>query len=239
MPGFERGCVGKGMNAGRRQRPAERWRVAVPRHLVALVTAALALALAGIMLLASGRAQAQALAAPKPIQAASAVSVSSPTSAPAAASDSPARAAPGSPPASAAESAEPPEVDSDTAAPLPAGAASGAASAPRADRGKPIVWRLDIQAPAPLDRLLRSYLDLARFQEESSKDASLNIRRSELRRLVVSAPEQAQALLEAQGYFNAKITTRVGDEVPGQPILVSIQVDPGPLTTVSHVQFVF
>lgn len=121
----------------------------------------------------------------------------------------------------------------------PAPAATTGPTPARADRGKPVVWQLAIEAPSPLDKLLGTYLDLARFQEESGRDQSLGIRRSELRRLVVSAPEQARALLEAEGYFNARITTRVSDEVPEQPVVVRIRVEPGPRTVVSKVQFVF
>jgi translocation and assembly module TamA len=116
---------------------------------------------------------------------------------------------------------------------------SDIASSPAADRGKPIAWDLQIDALAPLDKLLRNFLDLSRFQVESSRDQSLAIRRSELRRLVVSAPDQARALIEAEGYFNARITTRVGEEVAGQPVLVTIKVEPGEQTRVSKVQFVF
>jgi translocation and assembly module TamA len=113
------------------------------------------------------------------------------------------------------------------------------AAAPAAERAKPVVWDLRIDAPAPLDKLLRNFLDLSRFQQESSQDASLAIRRSELRRLVVSAPEQARSLIEAEGYFNARISTKVGDEVPGQPVLVTMSVEPGTRARVSKVQFVF
>ena len=49
----------------------------------------------------------------------------------------------------------------------------------------------------------------------------------------------ARALLEAEGYFNARIVTKVSDEVEGQPVIVSMEVDPGPQTVVSKVQFVF
>lgn len=230
MPGYQLGSVNEGTSAGQGL-AGDGAAVAVPVLTLASLAFVLVLALGLVLLCASGRAWGQTLPSmppPKAPQAASAV----------------AAAAPASAPASAAEQAgEAPDAsDGDAAtAPMPADAASGAApgQAPRADRGRPIAWRLDIDAPVPLDRLLRSYLDLARFQEESSKNTSLNIRRSELRRLVVSAPEQAQALLAAQGYFNAKVTTRVGEEVPNQPILVSIHVDPGPLTIVSKVQFVF
>jgi len=117
--------------------------------------------------------------------------------------------------------------------------AAPAASAASAERAKPVAWDLHIDAPAPLAKLLRNFLDLARFQAESSQDDSLGIRRSELRRLVVSAPEQARGLIEAEGYFNARITTKVGDEVAGQPVIVTMSVDPGEQTRVSKVQFVF
>jgi translocation and assembly module TamA len=86
------------------------------------------------------------------------------------------------------------------------------------DRSKPVVWQLDIEAPEKLARLLRTYLDLARFQDEAAQDQTLGIRRSELRRLVVSAPDQARSLLEAEGYFNAVIHTRVSEEQAGQPV---------------------
>lgn len=100
-------------------------------------------------------------------------------------------------------------------------------------------WRLVIQAPEPLDRLLREYLDIARFQREAAEPGALPISRAELRRLVVSAPEQARGLIDAEGYFGARITTRVHDEVPGRPIEVTLTVEPGELTQVSRVQFVF
>lgn len=122
-----------------------------------------------------------------------------------------------------------------SAAAAPAASAATATSA----RGRPIAWRLDIDAPSSLARLLRSYLDLARFQQESERDASLAIRRSELRRLVISAPEQAKALLAGEGYFTPRIITRVGEERPGEPVQVTIKVEPGPLTRVGKVQFVF
>jgi translocation and assembly module TamA len=100
-------------------------------------------------------------------------------------------------------------------------------------------WRLLIRAPEPLDRLLREYLDIARFQREAAEPGALPISRAELRRLVVSAPDQARGLIDAEGHFGARITTRVHDEVPGQPIEVTLTVEPGELTQVSRVQFVF
>ena len=102
-----------------------------------------------------------------------------------------------------------------------------------------LAWRLNVDAPEPLDTLLETYLDLARFERELAKDASLQISRNELRRLVVSAPEQARALLDAQGYFNARISTSVRDAKGGEPILITLHVTPGERTKVSKVQFVY
>src|SRR3990167_1657835 len=100
-------------------------------------------------------------------------------------------------------------------------------------------WRLDVVAPEPLDELLRNYLDIARFQRESAEPGAIHISRAELRRLVVSAPEQARGLIDAEGYFGARIGTRVTDGLDGQPIVVTLTVEPGQLTRVSKVQFVY
>lgn len=107
--------------------------------------------------------------------------------------------------------------------------AASAASSPPAPRPPPI-WRLEIAAPKPLENLLRTYLDLARDEV---------VNRNELRRLVAAAPEQTRALLEAEGYFAAQIKVRVGDDVPGQPTLVQMEVDPGPRTHIGPVQLVY
>lgn len=109
---------------------------------------------------------------------------------------------------------------------------------PSTSLDQPPPWRLDIDAPPALATLLRSYLDLARFQEERQDDAD-RINLVELRRLVVSAPEQARALLEAEGYFGARISTRVTDAQGSDPMVVLLRVDPGPRTQVGKVQILF
>ena len=118
----------------------------------------------------------------------------------------------------------------------PALAASSAAQEESVDAKA--AWRLDIDAPKALRKLLFDYLDLARFQSESSNGPD-QINLIELRRLVVSAPEQARALLEAEGYFGSQITTRVTDASEGQPMVVALTVSPGPQTRVTRVQMVF
>ncbi|RZI84628.1 MAG: outer membrane protein assembly factor [Rubrivivax sp.] len=140
----------------------------------------------------------------------------------------------------------------DAPTPVPSAAASApavpqaGASAPQPARTRrpPPVWKLDIEAPGALDKLLSTYLDLARYHAEAlavedGADTSNAISRSELRRLVAAAPEQARGLLEAQGYFSPQIHTSVSDEAPGQPLVIRIVVEPGPRTQVNRVQMVF
>ena len=99
-------------------------------------------------------------------------------------------------------------------------------------------WRLDIEAPKALRNLLRTYLDLARFQSEPQAGSD-QINLVELRRLVVSAPEQARGLIEAEGYFSANITTRVTDATDSQPMVVLLKIEPGPRTVIKKVQIIF
>lgn len=128
--------------------------------------------------------------------------------------------------------------------------AAGDAQAPRVRR-PPLVWNLEIEAPGSLDELLETYLDLARYHDQAtaseakggeggdSPEGGARISRSELRRLVAAAPDQARSLLEARGYFSAQIKTSVSDEVPGQPVTIRLVVEPGPRTRVTGVQMVF
>ncbi len=135
-------------------------------------------------------------------------------------------------------------------------APDAAASAPSRVRRPPPDWRLEIKAPDDIRQLLSSYLDLARYRVEAQSAANApansaseaatlplmtttTISRSELRRLVAAMPDQARDLIEAQGYFAATITTSVGDEVEGQPLVITLVVDPGPKTRVTQVQLMF
>ena len=104
--------------------------------------------------------------------------------------------------------------------------ADAAASAPAVAQ-----YRLDIEAPAPLDKLLSSYLDVARFQHAPTSDA---VTLPELDRLLATTPQQARNLLETEGYFNAEVRAErvAGDD--GLPV-VRIRVVPGPRTVVGEV----
>ncbi|GEM_PF-95060 len=186
-----------------------------------------------------------------------------------------------------------PGTGSGMTAPSPSATASAGARPQAATssvrRRAPLAWTLEIEAPKPLDGLLRSYLDISRYQAQvseadrkpvstgtvqdaddgpetdgpatetstapvaaaptqprpavpasaPSRDVGVNITRSELRRLVAAAPEQARSLLEAEGYFASEIKVSLSEEVEGTPVVVKIAVRPGPKATVEQVQLVF
>jgi translocation and assembly module TamA len=116
-------------------------------------------------------------------------------------------------------------------------------SAPIPRWRQPARWSLDIQAPDALKDLLTDYLDLARLQRETINGKPLDITRAELRRLVASIPGQAQALLDAEGYFAAQV--RVVVEEPeasaaaSAPQRVRVLVTPGARATVRDTRFFF
>lgn len=147
----------------------------------------------------------------------------------------------------------------------PQGARAQGPAQPQGVR-KPVNWQLVVEAPSPLDRLLQSNLDLARFQPEDG------VSRGELRRLVAAVPEQARSLLDAEGYFAAQVRILVKESVAGaadhvpqaasqddaaaaragdtagaagadtaerNDVTVTVRIEPGPRTHVSRVQFVF
>ncbi|MES2889573.1 MAG: hypothetical protein V4739_16390, partial [Pseudomonadota bacterium] len=121
-----------------------------------------------------------------------------------------------------------------TPPPAPSSAASGTEPAPgEAAPAAPanVAYQLDIQAPRPLATLLRSYLDIARFQSAPQAEG---ITQDELQRLVSATPAQARLLLETEGHFNAKVTADVVRQTTGVP-QVRIEVEPGPQTTVKAV----
>lgn len=96
-------------------------------------------------------------------------------------------------------------------------------------------YKLVVLAPdATLRDMLSEHLDLARFRN-APEDQRLGSQ--ELARLTKAAPEQAQALLETQGYFNAKVeATR---DTSQTPIVVTVSVTPGPRTTVGKLKLNF
>jgi translocation and assembly module TamA len=121
------------------------------------------------------------------------------------------------------------EADKNAEAPAPT--AEGAISAAGAAESA-ASYRLEVRAPSDLGRLLGDYLDIARFRNVSGADA---IDATELERLRRAAPAQARALLETEGYFNAKVSVDRVDEPGAATPLLRVVVDPGPRTRVRAV----
>ncbi len=105
---------------------------------------------------------------------------------------------------------------------------------PRKDGGRAgpesghLAYDLQIAAPAPLDRLLRTYLDLARFQAAPETEA---ITEPELARLVAAAPAQVRSLLETEGYFNPEVQVRRTTSPAGAAV-IEMTVQPGVRTVI-------
>lgn len=115
-------------------------------------------------------------------------------------------------------------------------AALGALVPGQQEQGRLVAeYKLVVLAPdATLRDMLSEHLDLARFRN-APEDQRLGSQ--ELARLTKAAPEQAQALLETQGYFNAQVeATR---DTSQTPIVVTVSVTPGPRTTVGKLKLNF
>lgn len=95
-------------------------------------------------------------------------------------------------------------------------------------------YKLVVQAPSELKDLLEEHLDLARFRN-APEDQRLSTQ--ELGRLTATAPEQARALLETEGYFNAQV--EASRDFEQNPITVTVKVDPGPRTVVKKLSLGF
>lgn len=108
-------------------------------------------------------------------------------------------------------------------------------AAPGIPTDAPAVYSLDIRLNDGSDSGLRSLLlqnlDLARYR---ASEAALS--RVELARLAAAAPAQAEALLETEGYFNAKADV---DRDPGDDTQLRLTVTPGPRTRVGKLDIEF
>lgn len=94
-------------------------------------------------------------------------------------------------------------------------------------------YDLVVQAPTVLRDLLQEHLDLARFR---NAPADQRLSPQELLRLSAAAPQQALALLETEGYFNAQVEVL---RSAGQPLTLTVKVEPGELTRVKQVNLDF
>lgn len=116
--------------------------------------------------------------------------------------------------------------------PPPASTAAGSAADGAAVR-LVAEYELVVEAPSALRDLLQEHLDLARFRS-APEDQRLS--RQELGRLIQAAPQQAQALLETEGFFNALVQVSRNE---GSPVVVTVKVEPGPQTRVKALQIEF
>ena len=94
-------------------------------------------------------------------------------------------------------------------------------------------YDLVVQAPTVLRELLQEHLDLARFR---NAPADQRLSPQELLRLSAAAPQQALALLETEGYFNAQVEVL---RSTGLPLTITVKVEPGELTRVQQVSLTF
>ncbi len=151
----------------------------------------------------------------------------------------PATAGPAAAPASPDTPA--PAADEDDARP------SGADTRRAARAARPPVtprFEIELDAPEELHAFLLRHLDIQRFREQRSLDAT------ELERLLSELPANARELIATRGYFAPRI--EIGEPLPpteaalaaaGQgpaPLgRIPVRVDPGPPTTVQSVQISF
>lgn len=113
--------------------------------------------------------------------------------------------------------------------PKPDAAAAAATAVPAEG---PAVYSLDIRVDdSALRSLLQENLDLARYR---ASQAALS--RVELARLAAAAPAQAEALLETEGYFNAKVDV---SRDPDDDTRLLLTVTPGPRTRVGEAKIEF
>ncbi|MEJ6006894.1 BamA/TamA family outer membrane protein [Paucibacter sp. AS339] len=103
-------------------------------------------------------------------------------------------------------------------------------------------YTLQVQAPTKLKDLLEEHLDLARFRR-APEDQRLSPQ--ELGRLSAAAPQQARALLETEGYFNADVTVERSDVLgrpegrSSEPPTITVKVQPGPQAKISALELNF
>lgn len=94
-----------------------------------------------------------------------------------------------------------------------------------------LAFTFAVDAPRELVPLLRDNLDLARLARDTTAD---NLSELEVRRVEAATPAQARALLETEGYFQAKITVQRNQATPPE---VKVTAVPGPRAVVSNIKF--
>lgn len=111
-----------------------------------------------------------------------------------------------------------------------------AAPKPAGEQRLQAAYELEVRAPTALRALLLEHLDLARFRQTEPGEGLSPL---ELDRLGAAAPAQARALLETEGYFNAKVSMRRETREAQALQKLVLQVDPGPRAVVRKVELQF
>ncbi len=91
-------------------------------------------------------------------------------------------------------------------------------------------YRLEVSGPRRLRELLLRHLDLARFREQG------DISPAEIGRLLMATPAQARALLETEGFFDARIEVQRIEPVGGEPPLLRVDIVAGAQARVGRLQ---
>lgn len=88
-------------------------------------------------------------------------------------------------------------------------------------------YRVEIEAPGELARTLRQGLNLVRVRDEEAGP-------ERLARLLAEAEREAREVAATEGYFSARVTTRVDEST--QPRTVHLRLETGPRTVVRSVE---
>ena len=91
-------------------------------------------------------------------------------------------------------------------------------------------YRVEIAAPAELARTLRQGLNLVRARDEE-------VGPERLARLLAEAEREAREVAATEGYFSARVSTRVDEST--SPRTVHLRLEPGARTVVSSVEIRF
>jgi translocation and assembly module TamA len=118
------------------------------------------------------------------------------------------------------------------AACLVSGAARAQVPAAASDEPATVRFRVVVEAPRPYKKMLEEGLDLARWQLDQRVTMPL------LERLAAEARKAAAEALAADGYFSARVLSRI-ETPPGADAVVRITVEPGERTVVRGIDLGF
>jgi translocation and assembly module TamA len=92
-------------------------------------------------------------------------------------------------------------------------------------------YRVELEAPADLTKVLKSGLNLVRWQDDPQ------MTEDQLKRLVDDALRETREAAATEGYFSAQVEARIDRGV--EPWVVHLRLEPGPRTRVGDVEIHF